>query len=224
MADATKFGNLTLKNIEQTARAQGHPNGGLGAVTCGNGATVDLTPLDGSWTQAQYLKLTDHSRLLLEFTDGRIEVLAMPTDRHQVISRFLFLALFSFTERIGGAVLYAPLRLRIRDGKFREPDILLVRDANDGRRQNDYWRGADLVMEVVSPDDPDRDVRVKRLDYAEARIPEYWIVNPIDESVAVLVLRGDAYEEHGTFGRGQRAESVQLEGFSVDVSELFDAK
>lgn len=217
-------GNLTSQNIERTARTQGHSNGGFGAVTCGNGTTIDLSPLDGSWTQTQYLKLTDHSRLLLEFTDGCIEVLPLPTDRHQVILRFVFLALFPFVERLGGAVLFAPLRLRIRDGKFREPDLLLVWDANDSRRQNDYWRGADLVVEVVSPDDPDRDIRVKRLDYAEAQIPEYWIVNPIDESVTVLALRGGAYEEHGAFGRGQRAESVQLEGFSVDVSELFDAK
>ncbi len=209
--------------MEPQARTRDQSNGDLGVVACSSGTTIDLTPLDGFWTQTQYLKLTDHSRLLLEFTDGCIEVLSMPTDRHQVISRFLFLALFPFVQRIGGAVLYAPLRLRIRDGKFREPDILLVRDANDSRRQNDYWRGADLVMEVVSPDDPDRDTRVKRLDYAEAQIPEYWIVNPIDESVTVLTLRGDAYEEHGAFGRGQSAQSVHLEGFSVEVSELFDA-
>ena len=211
------------QNMGQAARTQGYSNGDLGEVTCGDGTIIDLTPLDGFWTQTQYLKLTNHSRLLLEFTDGCIEVLPMPTDRHQVISRFLFLALFPFVERIGGAVLYAPLRLRIRNGKFREPDILLVRDANDSRRQNDYWRGADLVMEVVSPDDPDRDTRVKRLDYAEAGIPEYWIVNPIDESVTVLALRSDVYEDHGIFGRGQKAESAQLEGFSVAVSELFDA-
>jgi len=196
--------------------------GDLGAVAGGKGAVIDLTPLDGFWTEAQYLRLTDCSRLPLEFTDGCIEVLAMPTDRHQVISRCLFLALFPHVQRMGGAVLYAPLRLRIRAGKFREPDIPLLRDANDSRRQNNYWRGAGLVMEVVSSDDPDRDLRIKRLDYAEAQIPECWIVNPINESVTVLVLRNDAYEEYGAFGRGQRAESVLLNGISLAVSELFD--
>ena len=216
-------GNVESRNVGRSTREQGHSNGGFGTVTCGNGTMIDLTPLDGTWTQTQYLRLTDHSRSLLEFTDGCIEVLPMPTDRHQVISRFLFLALFRFVERIGGAVLYAPLRLRIREGKFREPNILLVRDANDSRRQNDYWRGADWVVEVVSPDDPDRDIRVKRFDYAEAGIPEYWIVNPIDESVTVLALRSGTYEAHGAHGRGQRAESLLLQGFSVDVGELFDA-
>ena len=182
-----------------------------------------IRPLDGICTQAQYLDLTNHSRRLIEFTDGRIEVLSPPTDHHQSILQRLLLALHQFVERQGGAVLFAPLRLRIRDGKFREPDILMLRDANDSRRQNDYWRGADLVMEAVSPDDPRRDTHIKRLDYAEAGIPEYWIVNPIDESVAVLTLSNGTYAEHGAHGRGEQAESLLLQGFSVDVGELFDA-
>ena len=63
---------------------------------------------------------------------------------------------------------------------------------------------------VVSPDDPGRDTRDKRLDYAEAGIPEYWIVNPLDETATVLELRGTAYAAHGVFRRGQQADSVSL--------------
>src|SRR5438552_2883596 len=118
-------------------------------------------------SEEEYLRLTGGSRRLLEFADGSIEVLPMSTDKHQVISRFLFLALFARTQRLGGSVLYAPLRLQIREGKYREPDLLFVADANDPRRQNAYWLGADLVVEIVSPDDPERDIKVKRADYAE---------------------------------------------------------
>ena len=187
------------------------------------GAVIDLDVLQGFWTEAQYLRLTEHTRRLVEFTDGRLEVLPMPTDRHQIILRFLLFALDPLIRHSGGTVLFAPLRLRIRKDKFREPDLLLVRDAHDARRRNDYWRGADWVAEVVSPDRPGRDTVTKRLDYAEARIPEYWIVNPIDETVTVLVLEGDAYAEQGVFHRGQHAVSRCLEGFSVSVSEMFDA-
>ena len=196
---------------------------GVRVAMPGDGAAIDPEVLQGLWTEAQYLRLTDRVRRLLEFSDGCLDVLPMPTDRHQVILRFLFLALFPFVRGAGGTVLFAPLRLRIRDGKFGEPDLLLVRDANDPRRRNDYWCGADLVAEVVSPDDTERDTMTKRLDYAEARIPEYRIVNPVDETVTVLVLDGDAYAEHGVFGRGARAESVCLDGFSVDVADVFDA-
>ena len=188
-----------------------------------DGAVVELDVLQGLWTEAQYLRLTEHTRRLIEFTDGRLEVLPMPTDRHQVILGFLYRALFPLVHGSGGTVLFAALRLRIREDKFREPDLLLVRDANDARRRNDYWRGADWVAEVVSPDGRGRDTVTKRHDYAEARIPEYWIVDPIDETVTVLVLEGDGYAEHGVFRRGQHATSQCLEGFSVSVAEMFDA-
>jgi Uma2 family endonuclease len=95
-------------------------------------------------------------------------VLPMPTDRHQTLSRFLLFALFACVQPLGGTVLYAPLRLQIREGRFREPDLLLVCEANAPRRQNQFWRGVDLVVEIVSPDDPERDTIVKRADYAEA--------------------------------------------------------
>jgi Uma2 family endonuclease len=196
----------------------------LRIVAADDDTILNLDLLQGLWTEEQYLRLTDGTRRLLEFVDGSLEVLPMPTDKHQVISRFLFLALFAFTQSRGGTVLYAPLRLQIRESKFREPDLLLVRNANDPRRQNAYWLGADLVVEIVSPDDPERDTVVKRADYAEAGIPEYWIVNPEDESITVLQLQGDRYIEHGTFGRGDAATSALLAGFSVPVADVFDAR
>ncbi len=177
----------------------------------------------GPWTQAQYLALTDYRRRLLEFTDGDIEVLPAPTDRHQVIAQCLLLQLLAFIQPRGGTVLFAPLRLRLREGQFREPDLLLVRDADDPRRQDRYWHGADLVVEVVSPDNPERDTRVKRAEYAEAQIPEYWIVNFLDETVTVLTLLGEADAEHGVFRRGDEASSVLLDGFMLLVDEVFDA-
>ena len=92
-----------------------------------------------------------------------------------------------------------------------------MRRAGDPRCRDDYWLGADLVLEVVSPDDPGRDLVVKRADYAEAGIPEYWIVNPIDETVTVLVLAAAEYRKHGVFRPGQQADSPLLPGFSINV-------
>ncbi len=147
----------------------------------------------------------------------------MPTDSHQVILLFMYDLLRTFLAQIGGKVLVSPLRLQIRPGKQREPDILLVRDASDPRRQNRFWQGADLVAEIVSPDDPERDTVEKVADYAEAGIPEYWIVNPEAETITVLTLQGDAYAVHGVFQRGEVANSILLAGFSADVSAVLDA-
>ncbi|RRR69825.1 MAG: Uma2 family endonuclease [Candidatus Viridilinea halotolerans] len=185
---------------------------------------MSLERLQGHWTEEQYLLMTDQTKRLLEYSDGYLEVLPMPTEEHQDISQFLFLALLAFLQGIGGKVYYAPLRVRIRANKFREPDLLLVRDAHDPRRQNRYWLGADLVVEVVSAGDPERDTKVKRNDYAQAGIPEYWIVNPLTTTITVLVLEGETYTEHGCFSRGEDAVSKLLDGFRVRVDAVFDAK
>ena len=94
---------------------------GLRIVADNDDTILNLDSLQGLWTEEQYLRLTNGSNRLLEFTDGSIEVLPMPTKRHQVILRFLFLALYSFTEQHGGTVFFAPLRVQIREGKYREP-------------------------------------------------------------------------------------------------------
>src|SRR5215831_1861558 len=185
---------------------------------------LDLLPQQGQWNEEEYLWLTDHTNRFIEFTDGYIEVLPMPTDEHQTILASLYQVFFVFMQTIGGKVLFAPLRLRIRERKFREPDILLVRHASDPRRQNRFWLGADLVVEVVSPDKPERDLVDKRNEYAEAQIPENWIVNPQSETITVLCLEGSAYVEHGVFGRGAIATSVVLHGLSIVVDEVFDAE
>jgi len=184
---------------------------------------LDLGALQGLWTEEQYLKLTDQTNRLIEFADGYVEVLPMPTRRHQIILAFLYELFVAFIRPRGGKVLFAPLRVQVHPNKYREPDLLLLLDTHDPRNQNAFWLGADLVVEVVGPDDPERDMKTKRADYAEAGIPEYWIVNPMDETITVLKLDSATYTEHGVFRRGESAASALLEGFGVPVDEVFDA-
>jgi len=183
-----------------------------------------LEPLQGLWTAEQYLRLTDQTNQLIEFTDGTIEVLPMPTRKHQVILAFLYEMFLLFIRPRGGKVLFAPLRLHIRPGRFREPDLLLLRNINDPRNQEAFWLGADLVVEIVSPDNPTRDTVEKRTEYAEAGIPEYWIVDPQIETITVLRLEAGSYTEHGVFRRGTTATSALLIGFEVGVDPVFDAE
>src|SRR2546428_9829914 len=59
-----------------------------------------LFPDQGEWSEDDYLWLTDHTRCLVEFTDGHVEVLPMPTDAHQRIVLFLYRALYAFLAAI----------------------------------------------------------------------------------------------------------------------------
>lgn len=185
---------------------------------------LDLLPSQGTWSEDAYLWLTDNTRRLVELNDGSLEVLPMPTDRQQSILQVLFLALVQYIDPRGGKVQFAPLRLRLRQGKIREPDLLLLKDINDARREDRYWTGADFVLEVLSPDRPERDRSEKRVEYAAAHLPEYWIVDPETETIAVLALRGSKYRTAATYRRGAEAKAVTLAGFAVSVAAVFDAK
>ena len=183
----------------------------------------DVLPPQGAWSDDAYLWLTDHTSRLIEFTDGHVQELAMPTFTQQAVLGFLYRLFHDHVEPLGGVVVFSAMRMRIREGKFREPDLLMLRDRSDPRCRDRYWPGADLVVEIVSPDDPERDLVEKRADYAEGGVPEYWIADPRDETITVLTLEAGAYVEHGVFGRGAVATSPLLDGFAAGVSAVFDA-
>jgi Uma2 family endonuclease len=181
-----------------------------------------LFPNQGTWTVDEYLALdTNH---LIEFSDGVLEVLPMPTEQHQLIVAFLYEMVKAYiAPRKLGRVLFAPLRVKLWEEKFREPDLVFMLAENAPRRGNQYWRGADLVMEVVSEDDPERDLVKKRAEYAKAGIREYWIVDPRDGTITLLVLDPAAgtYRTAGNYASDDVAQSVLLDGFSVRVVEVF---
>ncbi len=182
-----------------------------------------LFPRQGEWTEEAYLAL-DTNRLI-ELTDGCLEFLTMPIPFHQWVLRYLFKLLDAYVVAHSlGSVLFAPLPVRLWQGKIREPDLVFLRP----ERVPDPWRppeGADLAMEIVSdsPEDRKRDLVTKREEYAQARISEYWIIDPQERRITVLVLKGTAYQVHGEFTPGMQATSVLLPGFSVDVAAVFAA-
>jgi Uma2 family endonuclease len=183
---------------------------------------VDLFPAQGDWTEEEYLAL-DTNRLI-ELSDGKLEVLPMPSDFHQLIIGRLAVALFAFvTAKRLGQVRFAPLRVRLGSGKFREPDLMFVAAAHDDRRGEQYWQPPDLAVEVISPDDPRRDRVVKRREYAQAGIREYWLIDPAAATVEVQVLHGQGYKLARTLKAGDELTSAQLPGFVLAVAELFKA-
>src|SRR3954469_9212895 len=88
-----------------------------------DGVEVAVPALQGLWTAEQYLRLTDQTNHLIEFTDGVIEVLPMPTRTHQVIVALLYELLVAFLRPRGGKVLFAPFRVQVAPRRFREPDL-----------------------------------------------------------------------------------------------------
>ena len=179
-------------------------------------------PHQGEWTEEQYFALDTNQ--LIEFNNGVLEFLPMPSQTHQRIAKFLLKLLDDFVEkRRLGEVYMMGFPVRLPNGKSRQPDVTYI--SRSRQTEERYAVGADLVVEIVSegPEHRKRDFETKRADYAAAGIPEYWIVDPETQTITLLTLDGDAYKTHGEFQPGQTATSVLLDGFAVDVQACFDA-
>lgn len=182
---------------------------------------VTTFPLQGQWTEVEYLR-QEFDRLV-EFADGVLEFLPVPTFSHQDLVAYFYDKLNSFIGiRNPREVYFAPSWVRMAEGNIREPDVVYVRASRIKDRQRPA-DGADLVMEVVSPDKPapERDYVTKRQEYAATAIPEYWIIDPQTRVMTILVLAEGEYRVHGEFQPGDIATSVLLPGFSINVAEAF---
>lgn len=188
---------------------------------------VTMFPPQGEWSEEEYLCLTDSTNRLIEYTEGYIEFLPMPTESHQNLILYLMDVLRSVVTPEIGKVMFCGLRVKMAVKKFREPDLVFLRKGHFDKRADRFWSGADLAVEVVSPDDRSvvRDYEEKVAVYAAAGIAEYWIVDPQESKITVLTLPegATAYAEHGVFKPGETATSKLLEGFVVDVKACFDA-
>jgi Uma2 family endonuclease len=181
-------------------------------------------PQQGEWTEEDYLSLG--TNWMIEFDDGCVEVLPMPTIAHQRIVDFFADELKAYLKRrrVRGDVLRAPLPVRLWRGKFREPDVVYVRPERV-QDVNDQPDGADLVMEVVSEGarNRERDLVTKPVEYAAARIPEYWIIDPREGRITVLTAVDQCYRVHGEFTSGMKATSAMFPDFVLDVDAVFSA-
>jgi len=185
-------------------------------------ALATLFPAQGQWSEEDYFRLeTEH---FIELVDGCIEVLPMPTWLHQRIVALVYQKLSGWSANHRGyEALFAPLPLKLFPGTIREPDILVVERSSSRGLLAKYPSSAIFVAEVVS-DDPQsrrRDLIDKRLNYASAGIPEYWVIDPLEKQIIVLTLDGREYREHGTFTAGQVATSCLLSGFAVHPEEVW---
>jgi Uma2 family endonuclease len=182
-------------------------------------------PRQGDWTETDFFGLPEgYPRV--ELADGRLDVLPMPTDNHQAILGFVYLLLAGYARTHGGWARPAGLRVRLGEGRIREPDVCYLSAESAEHKHDQLWTLADLLVEVVSEGSKNetRDYVEKRREYAQAGVREYWIVDPNAELITVLALGDhDQYREHGAFRRGDTVTSELLAGLTASADAILDA-
>ena len=155
-----------------------------------------------------------------ELIDGQIFYFAFPKLVHQELLMELSNSLYNYVKMNGGKckVLFAPFGVRlIEDRKNHlEPDILVVCDKN--KLSEDGCHGApDLIIEVVSPSTKKRDYGIKLLKYRTAGVKEYWIVDPMRETVMVYWFEDE--EQNCLYGMREEISFHLFPDLSVRLME-----
>lgn len=84
----------------------------------------------------------------------------------------------------------------------------------------------DLIVEVLSKGTVDRDRGIKFKDYAAHGVGEYWIVDPLKETVEKYILDIETmeYDEPVFIHPKQVIDSNVVDGFVIPVRAIFDQK
>ncbi len=181
---------------------------------------AQLWPRRRQWTETDYFILPDTNQMV-ELSEGELIMPPHPTETHQRIVMNLAFALRAFVrEHNVGTVRFAPLPVRLWPGKIREPDIFFVAQEHADRIGEQFYGPPDLVVEVTSPTTRRTDRREKYVEYAQADVREYWIVDPDTRTVEVFVLCEGAYELLGKWSPGQMARSKILPEFEIAVETI----
>ncbi len=143
-----------------------------------------------TYREFREMEFDEDDRFHYELLDGAMYKKSSPSPQHQRLSRLLLRAIDTLvTEKNLGEVFYAPLDVSLDEYNAPQPDLVFVSTAKQHLVTRDGIRGApDLVVEIISPSSVKIDRFKKRDIYERFGIPEYWLVDPQNQTVEVYVL------------------------------------
>ena len=172
-------------------------------------------------TYKDYCATPDDERY--ELLNGKLMMVPAPNMKHQKVLVRLTEKLNSFSEAHGlGEVYVAPCDVFLSDTDVVQPDLLFISRAREHTLTDANVRGApDLVIEILSPSTAKRDLGYKHDLYGRHGVLEYWIVDPIAETVAVHRQQDGRLQLAETFGRRDTLRTALLEGLQLKLDDIF---
>jgi Uma2 family endonuclease len=161
-----------------------------------------------------------------ELLDGELTVVPAPNLKHQeVLGNLHYLLRRFITEHESGRLLLAPCDVVLSDTDIVQPDLLFVsREREHLLSSGQNVQGApDLVVEILSPSTVERDRGEKRALYGKYGVTEYWLVDPIAETVSIHRQRAGVLAVTRTFGREQTLRSALLAGLELRLDDVFSS-
>lgn len=175
----------------------------------------------GEWTYEDLFKLVDNGKHF-EIIAGELYEMPPPGSDHVRVIMNLIKLLLPVVERLGGELRTAPQGVFFPDADPVEPDLLLLMPEQRHLISKRGVEGAPaLVIEVLSPSNPEHDRITKRAVYARGGVREYWLVSPEAATIEVLALEGGAYRTHLRAGEDEPVTSTVLPDLTFPASMAF---
>jgi len=180
-------------------------------------------PPQGAWTYRHYAAIPDEQRY--EIIDGVLYIVPPAhTTLHQQIVACMGYYLYShITLKNIGIILPGPIDVELAPHTVVQPDLLVLL----GRLSTNFLSLShvigtpDLVVEILEPNTAEHD-RVRKYNaYARGGVREYWIVDPLINSVEIYALEAGIYHLLGIFRQDDILPSWVIKDFPVRVDQLF---
>ena len=174
------------------------------------------------YTYSDYAKWDDDERC--ELIDGVVYMMSpAPTRRHQNILGKLFIQFTSLLQGKPFKVYIAPFDVRLNaeeeDDIVVQPDLLVICDKS--KLTDEGSIGApDLMIEILSPSTAYKDKSIKFRKYLKYGVREYWMVDPLTDTIQACVLENGKYTI-SVYTVKDMAPVHILGGGVIDVAEIF---
>jgi len=192
--------------------------------------SFDELDLSKTYTYADYVSWRFDERL--ELIKGKIfKMSPAPSGNHQTVTLNISGELYQFLKDKHCRVFVAPYDVRLvrderSDKKVKtvvQPDVCVICDLAKITDQRSCLGAPDLVVEVLSPGNNSKEIKLKYDLYEEFGVREYWMVYPDEFSLVKYVLNGEG--KFTTEGRaltlGDKLTTPILPGFELSLDDVF---
>ena len=175
-------------------------------------------------TLAEYRALEAVDEGVWDLADGELYEMPPPTYDHQNLIDYLVRMINNFldtTDPLLGTIV-SGIGVILSETRAPTPDAVFLRSERAHLIHGSFVEGVpDLVLEVLSGDRA-RDLVLKRGWYHDARVPEYWIMDPVNDTIEALQWSEAGYVSRAVLGRSDVLTTATIPGFELQLHALFE--
>ncbi len=181
----------------------------------------------GSYTYADYLSWEIDE--MVELIRGKVfRQAAAPRVIHQRISGKIFNSLYNFLEGKPCEVFAAPFDVRLPVASKRhedidtvvQPDLCVVCDP-EKLDELGCMGAPDLIVEILSPGNNKKDLKLKYEVYEASGVREYWVIHPDERTLLIYFLDQGQFRASRLYTLGDRVSSQAVPGFELELDSVF---